>query len=136
MERDTIFLDRKISELLKEEFFHKLIYKANFNRTFYKSWQTDSKFHREEKCRNIQKHFLNNSKNGLALPDNKTCNKRIASKTMWYCHGNKINRLTVSVQNQILRNLVYEKVAFQINRQREKDNIVIKHSWLSFRDKI
>lgn len=37
MERDTIFLDRKISELLKEEFFHKLIYKANFNRTFNKS---------------------------------------------------------------------------------------------------
>lgn len=74
------------------------------------------------------KCFLKNSKKGLALPDNKTCNKMVVSKAMRYCHSNKINRLTVSVQNETLRNLVYVKMAFEINRQREKDNIFIKHS--------
>ena len=54
--------------------------------------------------------------------------KMVVSKAMWYCHSNKINRLTVSVQNHTLRNLVYVKMAFQINRQREKDNIFIKPS--------
>ena len=74
------------------------------------------------------KCFLKNSKKGLALPDNKTCNKMVVSKAMRYCHSNKINRLTVSVQNETLRNLVYVKMAFEINRLREKDNIFIKHS--------